>query len=86
MIYLIGWSLHNARYYANLSGLDPRTCRIILEPEQLRAVDQPRVIVLEPSGLYRNGRWSRFQTMLDNRRAVVQYDSTDRLLGVIPCL
>jgi hypothetical protein len=82
MIYLVGWSQHNARYYADLSGLDPRTCRIVLEPEQLRATDRAQVIVLGPSNLYRPGVWNRFQTMLDNRRAVVQYDDTDRILGV----
>jgi glycine/serine hydroxymethyltransferase len=82
VIYLVGGSLHNTRYYASLSGLDPRTCRIVLELEQLRATNRPRVIVLGPSNLYRPGTWNLFQTMLDNRRAVVQYDDTDRILGV----
>ncbi len=41
-----------------------------------------RVVVLGYPTLHRPGYWGRYHEALEAVRAVVQYDDTDRLLGV----
>lgn len=83
MIYLVGSSYRDAELYRGLSGLSPREARIVSTPEALRGMHGARVIVLSPASLYRPGYWDRFHEVLEVTRAVVQYDDTDRLLGVM---
>ena len=82
MIYIISWSYRDAELYRRLAELSPQQARIITTPELLRAMNGARVVVLGYPALYRPGYWDRYHEALEVTRAVVQYDDTDRLLGV----
>ena len=82
MIYIVGWSYRNAELYRGLAELSPQQARIITTPELIRAMNGARVVVLGYPALYRPGYWARYSEALEAVRAVVQYDDTDRLLGV----
>lgn len=82
MIHIVSWSYRNAELYRGLAGLSPQQARIITTPESIRAMNGARVIVLGLPGDYERHRWDRYHEALEAVRAVVQYDDTDRLLGV----